>query len=268
MTDRKNHITLIGAGHLAHHLAEAFSDHQIKIHQIFNHRATTQAKNLAKKYHTELITDIKKLSPLADIFVICVTDEVIPSMVKQLKTIQPQGIVLHTSGSTDMSILKPTSNHIGVFYPLQTFSIKDTSIDWKNIPILIEGGDQKTTKTLKKIAALMSSKVEICDSSTRLKMHLTAVMVSNYTNALFVEAYDYLLKENLVKHFSLLKPLINQTIKKLDNLSPLDAQTGPAKRHDKKTIQKHLKLLKSYPNTKEIYQLMTKTIQRQQNKTD
>jgi hypothetical protein len=42
-------------------------------------------------------------------------------------------------------------------------------------------------------------------------------------------------------------------------LSPQDAQTGPAKRKDTTTINKHLALL-SDENQKEIYKLLTKSI--------
>lgn len=268
MPDQKLHITLIGTGHLAYHLTEAFSGHEIKIHQIFNHRATKEAKTLAKKHQVKLVTDILKLSPQSDIFIICVTDESISSIAQQLKTIQPKGLVIHTSGSTDMNVLHQVSTHIGVFYPLQTFSKKDTSIDWKTITVLIESNHSKTTKTLKQLAQLIGSKAEVCDSRTRLKIHLAAVMVSNFTNALYVAANEYLSKAGFSKTFHLLKPLIHQTVQKLDSLSPLEAQTGPAKRNDQKIIQKHLKLLGANKHTKEIYQLMTKTIQRQQNKKD
>jgi hypothetical protein len=40
------------------------------------------------------------------------------------------------------------------------------------------------------------------------------------------------------------------------------AQTGPAKRHDKKTIKTHLKLLETHPNYKALYNQLTKSIQK------
>ena len=52
--------------------------------------------------------------------------------------------------------------------------------------------------------------------------------------------------------FELLKPLLFETVSKLDQLSPIDAQTGPAVRDDKKTIKEHLKLLKK-PHLRSIY---------------
>ncbi len=68
---------------------------------------------------------------------------------------------------------------------------------------------------------------------------------------------DILAKDNLP--FELLKPLIAETADKISRLSPKEAQTGPAKRNDIKTIEKHLHLLEDSPY-KEIYQQLTDAI--------
>ena len=59
--------------------------------------------------------------------------------------------------------------------------------------------------------------------------------------------------------FEILKPLILETAKKVQLLSPNEAQTGPAKRNDTTTINKHLAILTD-ENQKEIYKLLTKSI--------
>ena len=74
-------------------------------------------------------------------------------------------------------------------------------------------------------------------------------------------AHELTDKKNL--DFEILKPLILETAKKVQHLSPYMAQTGPAKRGDKKTIKTHLKDLESYPDYKELYKLnLLKSIQR------
>ena len=67
--------------------------------------------------------------------------------------------------------------------------------------------------------------------------------------------------ESYGAEFDILKPLIKETARKIHELSPFLAQTGPAKRNDKKTIKKHLKLLEDIHH-KEIYELFTKSIQK------
>jgi len=72
-------------------------------------------------------------------------------------------------------------------------------------------------------------------------------------------AEEYCRKEGL--DFKQLLPLIEETALRIKNISPKDAQTGPALRHDKETIEKHLELLKAHPQFKNIYLLLTESIQ-------
>jgi predicted short-subunit dehydrogenase-like oxidoreductase (DUF2520 family) len=90
-------------------------------------------------------------------------------------------------------------------------------------------------------------------------MHLAAVMVNNFSNHLYTLANDFLDKEK-IPHFKLLFPLMQQTIKKAKKLKPVSAQTGPAKRNDKKTITKHLEILKKNPETRKIYSSISENI--------
>jgi len=58
--------------------------------------------------------------------------------------------------------------------------------------------------------------------------------------------------------FEILHPIIKETASKIETLSPFDAQTGPAKRNDTKTLKKHEAILTK--NQKEIYKLLTQSI--------
>ena len=69
---------------------------------------------------------------------------------------------------------------------------------------------------------------------------------------------SYLDENNL--DFDLLKPLIKETARKIESMAPSEAQTGPAKRNDLKTIEKHLHLLEDSPY-KTLYKQLTEAIQ-------
>ena len=88
---------------------------------------------------------------------------------------------------------------------------------------------------------------------------MAAVFVNNFTNQLYRIAHE--ITESKGVEFNILKPLILETAKKVQDLSPYMAQTGPAKRNDKKTIRKHLKLLENQHH-KDIYELLTTSIQK------
>jgi len=145
-----------------------------------------------------------------------------------------------------------------VFYPLQTFS-KAAEVDFTQVPICIEALNNKADlPILKKLAKAIGSESHKVNSDQRAALHLAAVFVNNFTNQIYRLAHE--ITESQGAEFDILKPLIKETARKLDDLSPYMAQTGPAIRNDKKTIKKHLKLLKN-KHHKNIYELLTSSIQ-------
>jgi hypothetical protein len=100
--------------------------------------------------------------------------------------------------------------------------------------------------------------VHVVDEESRLKIHLAAVVVNNFTNHLYALAEDYCESEEIA--FDLLKPLIKETAIRIAHLSPSKVQTGPAVRNDAKTIDKHLNLLNNYPELKALYLKLSNSI--------
>ena len=52
-------------------------------------------------------------------------------------------------------------------------------------------------------------------------------------------------------------PLVRETARKVETMSPRDAQTGPAVRGDRKVINEHLELLRDYPEYAQLYKLIS-----------
>jgi len=248
-------IVLIGSGNLAFHLAALLVKKGHEIIQFAGRNPQTTAE-LGMKYFTSHTTNLKQLNMSADIYIICVNDSEIANVAKELKL--KDKLVLHTSGTSNISLLKNASSKTGVLYPLQTFS-KNSKVKWGKTPILIEGNTMEAGNELKAFVSTLSKKIVPLTSAQRLKFHLAAVMACNFSNHLYALSKDFLSKEK-VNHFELLLPLINQTVKKIKKIDPAEAQTGPAVRGDKNTIDAHLKLLEKYPESKKLYALFTQSI--------
>ena len=60
--------------------------------------------------------------------------------------------------------------------------------------------------------------------------------------------------------FDILKPLIVETLNKSFDISPENAQTGPAKRGDMETLDRQFESLSNDPAVAEIYQLVSQNI--------
>lgn len=257
-------IVIIGTGNVAYHIADSFqSKTNIKLVQVFNHRNSKEAKLVSKKFGCDLATDYLKINPSADIYIIAVKDDAIAEVVKNLASLSLKGILLHTSGSMDMNVLQPSSQKSGVYYPLQTF-YKGAEIDWKTTPLLIEGNSKKTVSVLKQLASRISEQVKMVDSRKRLQIHLAAVFACNFTNALYVSAYEIIESKVGKKETNLLLPIMQHSFHKLEKLHPKKAQTGPAMRHDQAVMMKHLALLKNEKQLSELYKILSALIISQQ----
>lgn len=255
---------MIGTGNVAWNMAESFDTlTNVKIVQAFNHRISKEVKLFSKKFHCDLATDYSDINPLADLYIIAVKDDAIAEVAKNLAALKLKGIVIHTSGSVDMSVLQKASSDFGVYYPLQTF-YPGAEIDWLTTPVLIEGNSKKTVTLLKQLACTVSKQVKIVDSHKRLQIHLAAVFACNFTNALYVSSYE-IIENNLgKKDTELLLPIMRHSFQKLEHVHPKKAQTGPAMRHDQTVMKKHLSLLKDNKQLSEVYKILSGLIISQQ----
>ena len=247
-------IILIGAGNVATQLGLALKRSKHSILQVYS-KHKSSANTLAKLLNCRSADLPEKINPDADIYIIAIKDDKIVQLVKQLNL--KNKIIVHTSGSIDMTVLKTVSKNHGVFYPLQTFS-KNKKTDFKNIPICIEASNKDTLTGLRTLAKSISTNVQEINSQQRKVIHLAAVFACNFSNHLYSIA-DTLLSENKLS-FDLLKPLIQETADKIKDNSPAEMQTGPAIRGDKKIMDAQLKMLAGKKEYQQLYKLLSKSI--------
>lgn len=228
-------IAIIGNGNVASHLNKALGD---------------KTEVVSVNSHT-----LANLPDNADVILICVTDSAIKQVVQKLP--ETKAIIAHTSGSVGLDIFEGKSCETGVFYPLQTFS-KEKPLNYEEIPVFIEGSSSEAVRKLKNLASLFSKDVREADSKARRQIHLASVFACNFTNALAGIAEE-LLQETGVD-FSVLIPLLKETVNKLEILSPKAAQTGPAVRKDMEILKKHLSMLETKPEIQKIYSEISELI--------
>lgn len=255
---------IIGTGNVAYNIAQSFqSINLVNLIQVLNHRNSRESKQFSKQFHCNLVTDYSAINKNADIYIIAVKDDAIAEVVKNLLPLMLTGIVVHTSGSVDVSILKSVSQKVGVYYPLQTF-YKGANIDWETTPILIEGNSKPVEVKLKQLATSVSKKVKVVDSKVRLQIHLAAVFACNFTNAMYVSAFEIIENNLSKKDTELLMPIMQHSFQKLQKVHPVKAQTGPAMRDDKLVMKKHLNLIKNNKQLTQVYKTLSDLIVTQQ----
>lgn len=232
----KPKIVMIGAGNVASHLAPALSDAgAADFVQVYSRHIESARELAAKLPGASATANLNDIVDDADIYLLSVKDDAIAGIAAAL----PKGnaLVLHTSGSVGMEALSTASDRYGVFYPLQTFS-KNVDLDMPAVPLFVEGNTPETEAEIRTLGEKVFRKVYHADSEIRKKMHVSAVFACNFTNHLWTIAEKLLQREGLP--FDVLRPLLEETLRKALVNSPSASQTGPAVRGDVNIIASHL----------------------------
>ncbi len=252
-------VTVIGAGNVGWHMATAFYQTGIDVLDVVS-GTQEHAEELARMVSAVPRTEIDGIDRLPDLFLVCVNDDLLQEIIHQFSGTET--LVAHTSGSAGIELFQNTVKHGGVFYPLQTFT-RGKEMTYDTIPFLIEGASPELAQQLKGLAEKISGIVYEADSETRLKMHIAAVFACNFINHLAAIAKELLVESGL--KFELLRPLMKETIRKLLEMDPASAQTGPAVRNDLKTIDKHIITLQEKSEEQQLYRMLTDSIIRYRN---
>lgn len=244
-------VVILGSGNVASHLIKAMEANDgIDLVQVYA-RSKKSVENLIES--SKIATSFADLKE-ADVYVISVSDKAIEEVSNQIPFTDK--LVVHTSGTMDFRVMHP-KNKRGVFYPLQTFS-KSKEVDMKSVPFCLETENEEDFKLVENLAENLSNSVYKINGEQRKSLHISAVFVSNFVNHMY-QIGNVLCEENNVP-FAILQPLIEETASKIKTLSPTEAQTGPAIRHDEPTIEKHLEAIEN-PAYRELYQKITLSIQ-------
>ena len=248
-------LILIGAGNLATNIGVALAGAGHDLLQVYS-KTEQSAERLAAMLHCPWTTELKEVSDGADVYIIAVKDGVLADVAQQLAAEHDERFLVHTAGSMPMETL-PT-NRRGVLYPMQTFS-KERIVDFKHIPCFVEAANEKDGELLHELAETLSESVYEANSEARKYLHLSAVFCCNFANHCYALA-EKLLQEHGGLPFEVMLPLIDETAKKVHELSPKKAQTGPAVRWDTNVMEKHMQLLKDNPQLQEIYRLLSESV--------
>ena len=240
---------IIGSGNLAWCLARALHETpEIELVQTIGRNTEALQEFRAWGNTAEEFSELLR----ADVYLLAVADQALSEFTAKLPR---QGLWAHCSGSTPLAVFDEKTR-AGVFYPLQTFT-KGRALSFADIPIGIEARTEADYALLEKLGKTLSHKVFRMNSGQRQRMHLAAVWANNFSNHLFARSAE--ICESAGIEAQLLYPLIEETVEKMKALGAKAAQTGPARRQDKKTMNTHVELLDS-STAKRLYKQISKAI--------
>lgn len=254
-----NSILFIGSGNVASHYAKAFRAAGCTIRQVWS-RDIGHAHLLADEVGAEAIDSLQSIDKQVDICVVAVSDDALPLIAEQVR--MPQTLVVHTSGATGKEAIASISPKHGVLWSPQTF-IRGVDMDYTALPFCIEGSDRDSEERIARLAGRVSSHLYHLDGVQRQWAHLGAVFSNNFVNAINAQMQQMMTQQGIP--YDLLRPIVATTAEKAQHHNDLQSQqTGPAIRHDRRTMDRHRALLATKPQLKDLYDLMSNIIQYRQ----
>lgn len=146
-------VVVIGSGNVAEALAGAIAASPYGLAQLYA-RNRDRGERIARSYGCPFASDPQELAS-ADIYLIAVSDRAVGEVAEALDF--GRAVVAHTAGSVPLDGLPGKIRNRGVFYPLQTFTA-GRHISLGDVPLLVEGSDPQTTRTLLRMARALSSR--------------------------------------------------------------------------------------------------------------
>ncbi len=247
-------VVIIGTGNVATVLGRELKNAGFTIAQVFG-RNPQNAFILAQELESIPCNLWNEIDKNADIYLVSIADRALYDLDQHLVLLDQ--LVIHTAGSVTKEVMKNISTNYGVLYPLQSLR-KEMPVLTK-IPLLVDGSNEQCKQIIWDVAQRLSTNVSYANNEDRLKLHVAAIFMNNFTNHLYTVTADFCKNENI--NFNLLLPLAAETAKRIELVAPKEVITGPAIRKDQVTINKHLDLLNEYPQIQKLYRQMTESIE-------
>ena len=247
-------ISIVGSGNMANQLIHSFSFTDNAVEAV-----ECRSPQTLVNYKDGYIGSPGTFKGELDLRILAVNDNAISEVAAHY---EDDILTVHCSGSADISELGDVKNS-GVFYPLQTVKASQP-VSLSEVPFLLEASNPSDLGVLQEIAKSISNKTQECDSAKRRQVHLSAVFVSNFVNLLHQMAFELLDQNDLDS--GLLHVLSMRNIDNIFSMGAQESLTGPAKRMDFITIQKHLEMLKDNLSSQDVYTLLSNEIIRRNKK--
>jgi predicted short-subunit dehydrogenase-like oxidoreductase (DUF2520 family) len=263
---RKKHVkqkrptmAIIGAGNVGRVLAVALDAAGYRVVEIGTRKAAS-AKSLAKRVRAEVVELSATAGFSADAVWLCVPDDAIATVAKQLaqgSTDWRGKIVLHASGalsSKELMALKRKGAAVGSAHPMNSF-VKDSKPDLREVPFAVEG-DERAVRLASALGKALDSEVFRIAPQNKVLYHAMGAFASPLLVSTLYAGERVGQKAGIREPKRVMARILRQTVDNFLHEGSAGAFSGPIRRGDLKTVQRHLKELTRVQGTKAIYQVL------------
>jgi len=154
--------------------------------------------------------------------------------------------VVHLSGALGLDVLAPLRPHaVGSFHPLQSFPAPREPAAFRGITIAVDASTPALSRRLFALARRLGARPKQVGDEQRAVYHAAAVYASNFVDVVVAEGVRLLVGMGWSEKEAIqaLLPLAEGSLRNIRERGPAGALTGPIRRGDAETVERHLRSL-------------------------
>jgi predicted short-subunit dehydrogenase-like oxidoreductase (DUF2520 family) len=196
---------------------------------------------------------------------LAVPDSVVSSYASDLARLSITGraSIVHVSGSLGLDALDALrpDHSVGSFHPLQSFPAARKPEAFHGITVAVDATTPSLRRRLARLARDIGARPRPVDDSQRVLYHAAAVFASNYVIAAVYEGARLLEASGWPRAEAegALGPLVEGVVANLRKRGTVGALTGPIRRGDAHTVDRHLRALegqRDVPQAESTYRML------------
>jgi predicted short-subunit dehydrogenase-like oxidoreductase (DUF2520 family) len=251
------HIGVIGAGRVGTVLGAALA---AAGHTVAATTASSGTRTLLADVPTAPAAEVARAG--SDLVLIAVPDDALEAMVAELAgVVLPDQLVVHTSGSHGLAVLRPAGGRPLALHPVMTFT--GDPADLPRLPGISYGvtAPDELRPVATRLIADLGGIVEWIPETARPLYHAALAHGANHLVTLVNEAADRLREAGVREPARLLAPLLRAALENALRLGDA-ALTGPVVRGDAGTVERHLRVLVGTESSEAYRALARRTVDR------
>jgi predicted short-subunit dehydrogenase-like oxidoreductase (DUF2520 family) len=186
--------------------------------------------------------------PPDGVLFLAVPDRAVGEMAARIAGMDPpRGLaVVHLSGALGLDVLAPLRPHaVGSFHPLQSFPAPRDPAAFRGITIAVDASTPALRRRLAALARRLGARPKHVGDEQRVIYHAAAVYASNFVDVVVAEGVRLLegIGWSEQEATRALLPLTEGAVRNIRARGPVAALTGPIRRGDAETVERHLRSL-------------------------
>jgi len=186
--------------------------------------------------------------PSAGVVFLAVPDQAVDEVAARIARTNPSPRLsfVHTSGALGLGALDALRDHpVGSFHPLQAFPAPRDPGAFRGITVAVDASTPALMRRLRALARSIGARPKRVGGEDRVLYHAAAVYASNFVDVLVVQGVRLLgeIGWSEVEATKALLPLVEGAVAGIRERGPVQALTGPIRRGDAETVQRHLEAL-------------------------